>query len=188
MATDSGRIRRRRRRRAIEAPVLEDVLDKLDKAWLPKEIHEALGMDERFTLDQVPSVRTIQRIAADHAPSSPDETWDLRASDPDDSALVVEALRDAYRQSEGRVRHFTRAEAEWVVRVKRARPDFSPWLAYRFARRYLARMEAGEPTGPLDLQLARLNPIGEGMPDEQLERRAAAQWAHAQEVDDEQAE
>ncbi|MFN2484265.1 MAG: hypothetical protein ABR509_04925 [Candidatus Limnocylindria bacterium] len=58
------------------------------------------------------------------------------------------------KATEGRVRSLSRDEAEWVVRVRRARPDLHPWLAYKYATRYRARDDRGESTEGLDIQLA----------------------------------
>lgn len=89
--------------------------------------------------DQI-SERTILDVMHEVSPQ-PGKWWRLADSDPEDAPLVFEVMAARARESEGRKWWVSQAEAAWVIRVRRARPDLSPSDAYRLARLYVRRHE-----------------------------------------------
>lgn len=124
-----------------------------------------------------PDIRVLRQRFARYRPRNDSGDWSMRDADPDDAALVLDTLAavhmDTFDPDEpGRqVRRFTQAEGDWIVRVRRARPDLvpafgtGPWQVravqvWQFARRYLWHDENGVPTTALDLELAMLERAG----------------------------
>lgn len=104
--------------------------------WSPTQVHKAIETQygKAIEVDGVPSLRTVQRFLADF--SGPDESgpWSLAEGDPDDAALVLPMLRvldddraelARHGWGVGQSRRPTRAQAGWVVRIKRAAPDLT---------------------------------------------------------------
>lgn len=73
---------------------------------------------------------------------------------PQEAAAVLPVLGELLRSSDWRERSITRLEAEWIVKLRTAVPDLPIPYALRYTRRYLAGIEAGEPTDRLDRELA----------------------------------
>lgn len=100
------------------------------------------------------SERTVLDVIHEQAPT-PGEWWTLGASDPGDAPLVFEVMVERARRSNGRRWWIGRLEAEWLVRVRRAKPELPAWDAYRIARHYLRRQqEPGSSTWDLTAELA----------------------------------
>jgi len=91
----------------------------------------------------VPELRTIQSHLRQMRPREPIQPWGLRESDPEDLPLILDLLADAIDLSEGRIRWLTVAEAEWVVRFRRAYPELELDRAYALARMAVAA-ESGQ--------------------------------------------
>jgi hypothetical protein len=166
---------KRRRRRAWPPEVMDAIRDLAAQGYIAKEIDDRLALDPDMGDLPRPSVRSLQRLLADISPEGMGR-WAFGADDaapgPDYDRLVLQTLGAVMAATEGRVRGLSQAEAEWVVRIRRARPDFTPAMAYRFARRYIEWRARGESTEALDLQLASANPVVEGMTDDALNDRA----------------
>ncbi len=109
-----------------------------------------------------PSRRTIERIVKSLTAEDRSPPWglgDLAASE--DAALVLPVVRaylniTSMRAPARSPRDFyiTRAEARWIIRVRRAAPDLHVFDVYRMARAYLAREVRRLPTFDLDALLA----------------------------------
>ena len=123
------------------------------REWLVREYPD---LDPRRDL---PQQRRIYDWMAEEKARSRGEPWTLADErNPADAQLVTDVIREVTVRTEGKGRA-TKAEAYWIVRVRRARPDLHPWIAYRFARRYVVVQEqiaAGKRAGydPLDRNLA----------------------------------
>ena len=170
--TDNKAVKRRNR---WSQEVRDRVTILAAQAMTPADIERDLRLDPHFATMLTPTARTIQRMLAD-ADTAASGTWSFGSGKvergPDYDRLVLETLAAVVKATKGRVQSLTTDEAEWIVRVRRARPDFSPVLAFRFARRYIAWQAAHTPTPGLDLQLARANPVAEGLDDAAWDRRA----------------
>jgi hypothetical protein len=120
-----------------------------------RAIIEELNGDRRYA-GRVPEERTIQQIIRPFRGDrrDPSGQWSLAAVAPRDAgaaSLVLDALQAAYVASDGRVTTVTNAEAEWIERIARARPDLPPEDWYAYARMFLVR---GDDTEDLQLSLA----------------------------------
>jgi hypothetical protein len=107
-----------------------------------------------------PSLRTIQRIVHDMRLQDRSGPWSLSDATGDEAGLILPVLRaylnlTALREVKSeRDLFITKAEARWIVRVRRAAPNIHPFDVYRLTRAYLAREERGLPTYDLDAMLA----------------------------------
>jgi hypothetical protein len=113
-------------RRRIEGPV-EDTVRALSiehPDWAPAQIHrEVLARNKG---QPVVSLRTVQRIATDQRRDrNAAEFWDLFSGPPEDAAEVLKVLH-AYVSGVSGHRRPTLAEADFVVRVRRAFPGIKP--------------------------------------------------------------
>jgi hypothetical protein len=65
--------------------------------------------------------------------------------------VILPALVELLRHTQGRLRYLTKTEAEWIARLRIAQPKLPPWDAIKVARRYV---DAGDDTERL-LELDR---------------------------------
>lgn len=108
----------------------------------------------RFGDAAAPSDVTVGKYWREVTPRDRSGEWRLAESPGRDAAPVLAVLAAVLERTEGRVRHLSVAESEWIVRLTTAVPDLPPWDAYRLARLYLARLAADEPSDSLDAALA----------------------------------
>jgi hypothetical protein len=120
-----------------------------------RAIIEELNGDRRYA-GRVPEERTVQQISRPFRGDRRDASgqWSLAAVAPRDAGaagFVLDAIKAAYAASDGRVTMVTNAEAEWIERIARARPDLPPEEWYAYARMFLVR---GDEIDDLQLSLA----------------------------------
>ena len=121
----------------------------------PPDILTALEL--KFGGETLPKLRTIQSWTA-----SPEwrrevkvkDLWGIGDARGDDGSIVLETLAGVVEETRGAVRSFSRAEADWIVRLARGDDTLTPWQRYVFARLYIGRQAAGQGTNDLDLNLA----------------------------------
>jgi hypothetical protein len=144
-----------KRRRYIDGDVLEAIQQlALDQPeWPAALIQRELDKNLKFC-DRLPTLRTFQMIVKEARPPDPSGPWSLADAEAGDVALVLPVLAAVVAKTQGSRQHITRAEAEWLVKLRGAYPDLDPWLAYRLARLYMARVDRREATVDLDLYLA----------------------------------
>jgi hypothetical protein len=119
------------------------------------EIRDKLSREKQLRARVPESLRTIQHIAR-RARRGDDEsgTWRLADATGDEGALILPVLAAAWEESGGRITFLTRAEADWIVRLRRASVELRAWDYLAVARHYIARLRDGESTDELDLILA----------------------------------
>lgn len=142
-ATDTTQVspKRRKRRRSIDPEVYRRIDQLMALGRMPKEVAQTL--EEEFSPERVPNIRTIQRIAAEQQPDAAPETW-LTSPVGNDDELVLPVLAEVIVRTAGRRQRLTKPEAERVAQLRRAAPDIPPWRAYLLARLYV---EAGGDVG-----------------------------------------
>lgn len=151
---------KRKRRRLVEVDVLAEIESLATIAGASgSAIHRTLAADERFADRELPSERTVQDIVRELDYRDDSEPWSLTsAAMPDEGALVMPVLGELIRREEVEQTHITRAEADWIVRIRRAAPDMPLFATYRFARFYLALEDSdradGLAVGDLDAVMA----------------------------------
>lgn len=114
-------------------------------------------LELEFADGPLPEVRTIQDIAQEVAQPAGSIPWSLaeHKTSAADARPIMAVLGELERRGTGAT--LTVDEAQWVVRLVQAvpiLPILAPWMAYLFARQYVARRAAGEDTRDLDRQLA----------------------------------
>lgn len=114
-----------------------------------------------------PARRTIQKIVHDAVTLDRSGPWVLADTDGDDARLILGSLRAvtllefAPETAVNSILRLTKAEARWIVRVRRAAPTLPPMYAWFMARLYVAREAREQSTRDLDALLAFL-PASEG--------------------------
>jgi hypothetical protein len=155
MTKDKAVIAKRRRGRRIAPDILDRIAELTDKGIAATEIYKDLQGDERFANRLPYSVRTIQNIVRDLTPHlALDERWSVTQASPEEAAAVLPVLASVITETEGRRQWLTRAEAQWIAKLRLVAPDLLPFETYRLARLYLLRTERNEPTDDLDTALA----------------------------------
>ncbi len=150
---DNGTVRQsRRRRRSTDQAVVQRIHELAAIGRTAGEVERQLALDG---LD-VPAYRTISNIARE-ARQTAGDTWSLADREDmtsDDAGLVLPVLGELLKLSKWEVRHVTKEEAAWIVRIRRAVPDVPPFESLQLARQYLQREKDGQPTDDLDRVLA----------------------------------
>ena len=155
MTKDKAVIAKRRRGRRIAPDILDRIAELADKGIAATEIYKDLQGDERYA-DRLPdSVRTIQSVVRDLTPHlALEERWSVVEASPQEAAAVLPVLASVISESGGRRQWLTRAEAQWISKLRLVAPDLLPFETYRLARLYLLRAERNEATDDLDTALA----------------------------------
>lgn len=153
-------------RRRQMAGFIEDRINDLllEHGWSPSQVHEHLLVqksaaengsgDERFRGEAVPSLRTIQRMAKELSPPDPSGTWSLATDETGHPGLVLDVLSSVIDGYAGEITTITNKQAEWIVRIRLARPEMPLYQVFLFTRLYVLREAYGEPMRGLDAYLA----------------------------------
>jgi hypothetical protein len=139
-----GRRMDREVRDAIEALILE--------GYSAAQAYRELS--QRWAPPRLPTLRTVQRVAAQLQRPDRSGTWTLNNVPAEEARVVLDVLRSAIEETEGRVEGLTIAESEQIVRLHHAAPDLEAAMLWRLARLYMAREARGEGTADLDCLLA----------------------------------
>lgn len=137
--------------------VAADVALEIERYFLerctPAQVHAALEADPRFK-GRVPHVRSLQRYAKDVQVPDPSAPWTLASPSPAAADQVLDVLAAVVEETNGRVSSVTQLEAEWISRLRAARPDLPGWECWFLARLYIMRTGRHESTADLDMYLA----------------------------------
>lgn len=139
-----GQIRRRARRIDLEVQMKIEELAR--EGGGAKQIADALA--NSVSPDKVPTAKTIQRVIRDVVQLDTSGSWRLADEDTDS--------KDAFFLLPVLAQHgtLTRAEAAWVVRLRRAMPKLPGVVALFLARVYRSWEYQRRSTDALDLALA----------------------------------
>lgn len=141
------------RRRYLDLDVLEKIeVLALQKAT-PSQIYRHMEKDNRYQ-GRVPTIRTIQRIVSSKKVTDPSGPWTIEDFAGEDSGLILEVLENQILITEGRVRNFSKAEANLILKIRKIAPGLHVFRVYLLAQYYRIRKENGESTEPLDAYLA----------------------------------
>jgi hypothetical protein len=123
----------------------------------PSQIERQLARDG-VPLAEQPSRRTIQRIAQAARVKDHSGPWSLADAAGDEAEVVLPILRAylnlASLQDTRRAPYLTKAEARWIIKVRRAAPSLHAFDVYFLARAYLVREIRRQETFDLDALLA----------------------------------
>ena len=142
----SGKLRQRRRSwpLSVIGRIKEMAASELSSGAIYRRLElEARSGEAGFGLDDVPSRRTIHNIVDEHTPKDESERWLLKDAEGDEATLVLPVLATLIEKMEGRRSYVTQAEAQWIVRIRRATPDLDLWTVYTLALAYMVRVEGG---------------------------------------------
>jgi hypothetical protein len=150
---------RRKRRRDIKPKIESEIRRKaLVEGWTAADIHGFLNKeanDGAWNENDVPSVRTIQRVVKDLKIQQDTSVWSPMGDvGEEDSRFILDVLRVAISVTEGRKCSFTIGESEMLLKLKRAMPDASPFVVWILLRLYMLYEANGDDTLPLDTYLA----------------------------------
>ena len=142
------------------------------------DVHQALLAFDDAGYAGLPIQRELVRLFGARAPSintvysymrrnKRDKSGEWTFADGTLAAIaarsVLEELVAVWRQTSGRIHHFTTREAWWVARLRAAWPEeMTPGRAYRWARRYTAAEQAEQATSGWDIHLALFMEQGTG--------------------------
>ncbi len=143
-----------RRKSRIDGDVQVAIDELALKGWGPTQIYKQLERQPEFA-GRVPTSRTIQRRVNELALRDSSGPWSLADAKDDEAALVLPVLAAVIEGTEAQRVYVTQAEAERIVRIRRAVPDLLPTLDLMLlARVYLLREQQGMSTTDLDAFLA----------------------------------
>ena len=144
-------VRRRRGRPRIPDEIQVEI-ERLAYLEVPSpEIRQRLK--QKFGEAVAPSLRTVQRLVAKLTPPKPSDPWSLADAEGDEAGLILPVLASVIEETRGQSQYLTQAEADWIVRIRRAAPDLDPVIVYALAGSYPVWAERGG-TNPLDALLA----------------------------------
>jgi len=123
--------------------------------WTAAQIFRELGKREDFK-GRLPQERTMRRAVRWYRPDDTSGWWSVADddTDPEDAELVLPVLAAAIEWSKGTVARFSKGEARWIVKVRKAAPDIPPVWAFQVAFSYWWQKCRDEPTENLDQMLA----------------------------------
>ncbi len=138
----------RQRRRSWPLSVLGRIKEMAASELSAGAIHRRLELEANsgeadFGPADVPSQRTIHNIVREHTPKDETERWLLMDAEGDEATLVLPVLATIIEKMEGRRSSVTQAEAQWIVRIRRATPDLDLWTVYTLALAYMMGPEEG---------------------------------------------
>jgi hypothetical protein len=131
----------------------QQMMPRMQEARTAEDLEGVAKELDRFDLDlldvvafvsaKLPDERTIRRRIAERRPPNPQDPWTLAEADGDEGALILPVLAALMERTEGRVAGFTREQAQWVVKVRRAAPDLEPLHAWEVAFAYQGAVQQG---------------------------------------------
>ncbi|TIE62604.1 hypothetical protein, partial [Legionella pneumophila] len=120
----------------------------------PTAIQRLLENDATVLPTEVPTTKTIGEWRARELTRGRNEPWLFADAPPEQARLVLPALLELIRRTEGRVPHLTKSEGEWIYALRSAHPELPEWEAIKLARRYIRAGEDREELLALDRYLA----------------------------------
>ena len=147
----------RKRRRNMDSAILYEIEAKALENWTPSQIHTDLErkLKAQDRLVEVPSLRTVQRIVKDVEIRDTSGTWRPADDEAEDARLILEVLANIIIYSSGKKRSFSKAEARWVLKIRKLASDADAVKVWRLARTYMVYESQGNAsTEDLDAYLA----------------------------------
>ncbi len=152
----------RHRKRRIDGDIQEKIEAKAMDGWTPSQILKyldgELAEDDKGRLP--PDIRTIQRIVKEVAIPDTSGTWSITDNEGEDARLVLDILAANIVSKQGFMypdmkRKFTKAEAQWIIRLRKAAPDAPAKIIILLFQLYMRREAKGiTDTADLDGYLA----------------------------------
>lgn len=115
------------------------------------QIHRQLESSDELREPRL-SLRTVQRMVRELKPDDLSGRWSMAEADPEEAALVLDALAFLFDETEGRA-WLTKDRARWIARIRTACPTIGIEMALWAAWRYQRLHATGGDTRYLDLLL-----------------------------------
>jgi len=120
----------------------------------PAEIHREIEASDEFVhLEKLPVLRTVERVVEDAWIRDKTGPWSITDCQPEDSRIILDVLADVIFGL-GAKRVFTKAEAAWILRIRKLAPDLSSVAVLDLALSYISAEGRGESTEMHDWYLA----------------------------------
>ncbi len=144
------------RRRRIEPKILAEIRQKSLLGWSGPIIQKHLQtLHANGEIEQPsPALRTIQTIMSEYALPDPSEPWTLKDADPEDAEVILPELAHMALTTQGSRAQFSRAEAEWILKIRQLAPDLHSLDVLDYAHAYVWCEQKGVGAEVLDLTLA----------------------------------
>jgi len=141
-------MKRRRRRRNIDGDIQDYIEEKAMDGWTAAQITKKLtiSLELKGRGDELPDKRTIQRVVRDKAYPDTSGNWSIADSAPEDARLVLDVLAhhiESFHSILAYCRSFSKEEAEWIIRLRKAAPDAPPRVITILMHLYMSRKAEG---------------------------------------------
>lgn len=133
------------KRRYLDRTIQDEIEFRAMEGWTPIQIYEKLEMKHKNEKLEgtLPSLRTVQRVVKDVTVEDRSGTWNLSDCKGEDAKLILEVISELVIQTDGKVCSLTKAEAEWIVKIRKAVPDMKLYSTWAMARLYLIQESSG---------------------------------------------
>lgn len=156
-----------KRKRNLDNDLEQWIITKARLRYSPAEIYRQMSdADEFKDRDNLPSLRTVQRVVEDLTISDATAKWtisnikvDVENISLDDARLVLDVLRSIFLITHGRIRNFTVREVQWILKIAKLEPQRSHFYIWDSAQKYIYREIKGIDTEDLELHTT-FNPGG----------------------------
>jgi hypothetical protein len=155
-------LKNRQRKRYIDGDIQDEIEAKALDGWGPSQIFRHL--EKKLEADvkhrYPPNVRTIQRIVQDMVVPDTTGEWSITDNEGADARLVLDIMAANIVSKQGFMypdmkRKFTKGEAQWIIRVRKAAPDAPAKIIWTLAQLYIRKERKGiTDTADLDGYLA----------------------------------
>ena len=109
----------------------------------PSQILRELKRKNRYK-GRLPVLRTIQRITRELSVDDHSGQWCLKDYDGGSGRLILDVLGTIIPITGGKVRQFTNADANWVLKIRQAAPGLDLWKVWLLTRLYMLREQHNE--------------------------------------------
>ncbi len=139
---------KRRRRRNMAGDVQDYIEELAMNGWGAAKIFKPLQrkLEKEGRGDELPDKRTIQRVVKDKVYPDTSGNWSIADSAAEDARLVLDVLAYSIEFSQAIVvytKYFSKEQAEWIIRLKKAAPDAPPRLIILLMHLYMSRKVEG---------------------------------------------
>jgi hypothetical protein len=87
------------------------------------------------------SLKTVERVVKEiRPPQDTSDVWTLADSDGDDARKILSVLRGAIWFSDRQITHFTKTEADWVLKITKVAPGLDALRVWLLAKLYQRRL------------------------------------------------
>lgn len=142
------------KRSRLKPEIVKAIEEYARQGMTQSQVVAAMKADQRFTNEELPGDRTIQRRVADMQFTDPSGEWSVDSDATGDPSSVLDVLAALVGFTEGRVMSISNALAQVIVDTRQGRPDMPGQLLYIFSSMYLVCRRNKQSTKTLEIYLA----------------------------------